>query len=98
MTGISIALVDDDDDIVWTQGFGYADQEARITATENTVYRVGSLSKFITALVVHPVSDNEAIVLGGETHGFFKRTLRFENKDGGEILLLGDIPYTQVGK
>lgn len=51
-----------------------------------------------TPLVVNPVSDDEAVVLGGETHGFFKRTLRFEDRDDGEILLLGDIPYTRVGK
>jgi len=48
VTGLSIALVDDQH-VVWTQGFGYADQANGIPATPDTVYRVGSISKLFTA-------------------------------------------------
>jgi len=48
VTGLSIALVDDQH-VVWTQGFGYADQANGIPATPDTVYRVGSVSKLFTA-------------------------------------------------
>jgi CubicO group peptidase (beta-lactamase class C family) len=45
--GLSIALVDDQR-IVWAEGFGYADQERKIPATADTLYRVGSISKLFT--------------------------------------------------
>ena len=47
VTGLSIALVDDQR-IVWAEGFGYADQEKKIPATADTLYRVGSISKLFT--------------------------------------------------
>jgi CubicO group peptidase (beta-lactamase class C family) len=47
VTGLSIALVDDQH-IVWSGGFGYADQEQKIPATAETLYRVGSISKLFT--------------------------------------------------
>src|SRR5262249_48776735 len=45
--GLSIALVDDQR-VVWAQGFGYADWELKIPATERTIYRAGSISKLFT--------------------------------------------------
>lgn len=45
--GLSIAIVDDQR-VVWSQGFGYADQERRIAASPATIYRVGSISKLFT--------------------------------------------------
>jgi CubicO group peptidase (beta-lactamase class C family) len=45
--GISIALVDDQR-VVWSSGFGYADLEAKQLATADTMYRVGSVSKLFT--------------------------------------------------
>jgi CubicO group peptidase (beta-lactamase class C family) len=47
VAGLSIALVDDQR-IVWAEGFGYADQERKIPATAETLYRVGSISKLFT--------------------------------------------------
>src|SRR5262249_9066515 len=46
--GLSIALVDDQN-LVWSQGFGYADLENKVAATPNTEYRAGSVSKLFTA-------------------------------------------------
>ncbi|MBI3481214.1 MAG: beta-lactamase family protein [Nitrosomonadales bacterium] len=47
VSGLSIALVDDQR-IVWAEGFGYADQECKIPATAETIYRIGSISKLFT--------------------------------------------------
>lgn len=47
VAGLSIALVDDQR-IVWAEGFGYADQERKIPATAETIYRIGSISKLFT--------------------------------------------------
>jgi CubicO group peptidase (beta-lactamase class C family) len=47
VTGLSIALVDDQR-VVWSQGFGYANLERKLPATAHTVYRVASISKLFT--------------------------------------------------
>ena len=46
--GLSIALVDGQQ-VVWSEGFGFADTAARIPASGDTVYRVGSVSKLFTS-------------------------------------------------
>ena len=56
VTGLSIALVDDQQ-IVWAQGFGYADKARNIAATPETVYRVGSISKLFTATAVMQLAE-----------------------------------------
>jgi CubicO group peptidase (beta-lactamase class C family) len=37
-------------DLVWAQGFGWADTDRRIPAGVNTIYRIGSISKSVTAV------------------------------------------------
>jgi serine beta-lactamase-like protein LACTB len=51
LQALSIALVDDQK-VVWAEGFGYADPEAKKPATPETVYRVGSVSKLFTDVAV----------------------------------------------
>lgn len=57
VTGLSIALVDDQK-IVWSEGFGYADKENDVKATDRTVYRVGSVSKLFTAIATMQSVEN----------------------------------------
>jgi CubicO group peptidase (beta-lactamase class C family) len=49
--GLSLALVKGNR-IVWSEGFGYADVGKRLPASSDTVYRVGSIAKLITASAV----------------------------------------------
>src|SRR3982751_6676755 len=51
LPAVSIALVDDQQ-IVWAKGFGFADPSAKVPATAETVYRVGSVSKLFTDIGV----------------------------------------------
>ncbi|MCU0873611.1 MAG: beta-lactamase family protein [Pirellulaceae bacterium] len=51
ISALSIAVVDDQQ-IVWSQGFGLADSDAKRPATAETVYRVGSVSKLLTDMAV----------------------------------------------
>jgi CubicO group peptidase (beta-lactamase class C family) len=60
VTGLSIALVDDQK-ILWAQGFGYADKENDVSATEETVYRVASISKLFTSIAVMQLHEKEII-------------------------------------
>ncbi|TRO54132.1 serine hydrolase [Candidatus Bathyarchaeota archaeon] len=43
------AVIVKDKEIVWAKGFGYANREAKIHATPDTVYRVASVSKPVIA-------------------------------------------------
>lgn len=56
ITGLSIALVDDQE-VVWAQGFGYADKQANIRATPDTVYHLGSIAKVFTATAAMQLAD-----------------------------------------
>ena len=51
ISALSLAVVDDQR-IVWSQGFGWADSETKRPATAGTVYRVGSVSKLFTDMAV----------------------------------------------
>lgn len=57
ITGLSIALVDDQH-VVWAQGFGYADKQADIKATADTVYHLGSIAKVFTATAAMQLADH----------------------------------------
>ena len=60
VSGVSVALIDEQR-VVLAAGFGLADKEQRIAATENTVYRVGSISKLFTALAVMQLVEQNRI-------------------------------------
>ncbi len=60
VTGLSIALVDDQK-VVWSEGFGYADKAGNVPATPETVYRVGSISKLFTATAVMQLAEQGKI-------------------------------------
>jgi len=51
LPGLSIAVARDGE-IVWTEGFGWADVESRMPVTPHTQFRLGSVSKTLTAAAV----------------------------------------------
>lgn len=57
VTGLSIALVDDQQ-VVWAEGFGFADKAAAIPASPETVYRAGSITKLFTATTALQLVDD----------------------------------------
>jgi len=59
---LSIALVDDQR-IVWSQGFGFADPKGKVPATAETIYRVGSVSKLFTDIAVMQLVEQGKIDL-----------------------------------
>jgi len=58
--GLSIAIVDDQQ-VVWSQGFGFADTANKIKATPETVYRAGSISKLFTDTLVMQLAEQGKI-------------------------------------
>ena len=62
LPAISIALVDDQQ-IVWAKGFGFADPQAKVPATAETIYRVGSVSKLFTDIAVMQLVEQRKLDL-----------------------------------
>src|SRR5262247_62286 len=54
--GMSIVIVHDQD-VLLAKGFGYADLEKKIPADPQTVYRIGSVTKSFTALMLMQLRD-----------------------------------------
>ena len=48
-------------EIGWAQGFGWADRDRRIAADVNTIYRIGSISKSFTALLMTQLAARDAL-------------------------------------
>ncbi|MBX2840004.1 MAG: beta-lactamase family protein [Gammaproteobacteria bacterium] len=47
-----VVLVVDDQDVVYANGFGYANSEQNRITTPDTAYRIGSISKLFTAIAI----------------------------------------------
>ena len=60
--GVSIGIVHDQE-LIWAQGFGYADLEKKIPATPKTLYRMASNTKMFTALAVMQLRDEGRLQL-----------------------------------
>ena len=57
VVGLSITLVDDQS-IVWSEGFGFADKKGKVRADSETVYCAGGISKILTAMAVMQLRRN----------------------------------------
>ncbi len=54
--GLSVAIVYDQD-VLMSKGFGFADVDKKVPADRTTVYRVGSVTKLFTALMLMQLRD-----------------------------------------
>lgn len=54
--GLSVAVVEDGE-YEWSQGFGFADLENNVPASEHTLFRLGSISKSLTATAAMQLWD-----------------------------------------
>lgn len=67
--GISLVLVRGGE-ILWTEGFGFADLSRRVPATPDTVYRAGSLAKPFTAMAVMQLAEQGAVDIDQPLKGY----------------------------
>lgn len=56
IAGLSVAIVYDQD-VLFSKGFGFADLDKKVLADSATVYRVGSVTKLFTALMLMQMRD-----------------------------------------
>ena len=62
ITGASIALIDNEN-IVWSEGFGYTNRSQKVKVTGDTLFHVGSISKSFIALGVLKAADKGLLAL-----------------------------------
>jgi len=79
--GLSFALVDGQE-VIWAEGFGFADKANNIKATPQTIYRIGSISKLFTATSVMQLAESGKINIDNPIQTYipeFKIKSRFAN-------------------
>jgi CubicO group peptidase (beta-lactamase class C family) len=93
VVGLSIAIVESEG-IRWSRGFGFADRERRQPATDQTIYRVGSMSKPVTAAVLMTLVEQDRLDLDAPLATYlpgFAIQSRFE--DAGPVTLRGILTH-----
>ena len=56
IAGLSVAIVYDQE-VLFAKGFGYADVDNKVPADRTTIYRVGSVTKLFTAMMLMQLRD-----------------------------------------
>lgn len=59
VVGLSIAVIDNRH-VVWTRGFGYADKQAGVAASPQTIYRAGMISSLLTSAAAMRLAERGA--------------------------------------
>ena len=68
LTGASVAVVKDER-LVYAKGFGYADKEKKVAVEPYHTFRIGSVSKLVTAMAVLKLVDKGKISLDDYVFG-----------------------------
>jgi serine beta-lactamase-like protein LACTB len=67
--GMSVTVAVDGQ-IVWSEGFGYADMEKRVPACPDTRFRIGSVSKPITATMMVKLAEEGRLDIDAPVHQY----------------------------
>ena len=80
--GITAAVVVGDR-ILWAEGFGFADRGARTPAGIETIYRIGSISKTFTAVLLAQLVDRKIVGLDDPVEKYFPEVRGFAEPQPG---------------
>lgn len=69
--------------LIWAEGFGWADRDRRIPAGADTIYRIGSITKTFTAVVLSQLVDRKTIALDDPVEKYFPEVRRFKGARPG---------------
>jgi CubicO group peptidase (beta-lactamase class C family) len=58
-------------ELIWTKSYGYADMEQHQAADKDTVYRVGSITKMFTAVMLEQLADDGKVHLSDPANRYF---------------------------
>jgi CubicO group peptidase (beta-lactamase class C family) len=90
LPGVSIAVASGDA-VVWAQGFGFADVEQNVPVRPETVFRLASISKSITAVAVMQLVERGLVTLEDPIQQYVPS---FPRKPQGEIRLRHLLTHT----
>jgi CubicO group peptidase (beta-lactamase class C family) len=78
------------DKLVWTKSYGNADSEASLRANQDTVYRIGSITKMFTATMLEQLAEEGKVKLSDPVEKYFPEvnTVAKRYKDAPPITLL----------
>jgi CubicO group peptidase (beta-lactamase class C family) len=66
--GLAVAIVKNER-LIFAKGYGYADEEAKILASPEQLFRIASVSKLVTAIAVMKLVENGKIKLESKVFG-----------------------------
>lgn len=68
---------------LWAEGFGWADRDRRVPAGVETIYRIGSISKTFTAVVLAQLVDRRTIALDDPVEKYLPEVKGFASPRAG---------------
>jgi len=92
---LSIALVDDQH-IVWQRGFGTQNADG-VPASENTVYRVGSISKVVTATAMAQAAERGLVDLDAPITDYLPELTFVDPFDSEQVITLRHLHAHRAG-
>ena len=93
---LSIALVDGPQ-IVWQRGFGVQNAAEGIPSSENTVYRIGSISKVVTATAVAQAAERGLVDLDAPITGYIPELVFEDPFDSQQAITLRHLLAHRAG-
>ena len=66
--------------LIWTKSYGYADMEKKIPATKDTVYRIGSITKQFTALMLLQLAEQGKVRLSDPVEKYFPEVNKLQGR------------------
>ena len=93
---LSWALVDDQE-LIWAEGHGFQDPAAKTSATGDTVYRVGSVSKPVTALLLMMLVEQGKLDLDAPVQTYLPE-FRPKNTSGKQVTLRQMLAHRRLGR
>lgn len=88
--GLSVAVVEDGE-IVWAEGFGWADVEKEIPATADTVYPLGEISELCTAAGLSLLVDRGIVDLDEPVNRYLGEAKLRSYPPGEECPTVGEV-------
>jgi len=68
LKGLAVAIVKNER-LIFAKGYGYADEEAKVAASPEQLFRIASVSKLVTAIAVMKLVENGKIRLDSKVFG-----------------------------
>jgi len=90
--GAITAAVFKGDQVLWAQGFGWADPDKRVPAGVRTIYRTGSISKSFTAVLMADLMEDGVLALDDPIEATLPEVVHFADAPPG----MEPITYRQL--